>query len=96
MKTRCILAGLVLSAQGWLAPAAAADKAAEKPRQWEHLALTHELKGGQSNAEVAREIIRLGREGWELVSVANFQENGTTTKTAYYFKRPLARERDER
>lgn len=57
--------------------------------QWEHCAFTHDLRGAQTNADVAREIVRLGKEGWELVSVANFAESGTTTKTVYYFKRRL-------
>lgn len=60
-----------------------------KRSQWEHCAFTHNLGGDQSNAEIARTINGLGNDGWELVSVANFEVNGTTSKTVYYFKRPL-------
>jgi hypothetical protein len=68
-------------------PSAPQGKSAQV--QWEHLAFTHDLKSAQTNADVAREIVRLGKEGWELVSVANFTESGTTTRTTYYFKRRL-------
>ncbi|MEQ1860446.1 MAG: hypothetical protein ABMA13_10965 [Chthoniobacteraceae bacterium] len=57
--------------------------------QWEHLAFTHDLRGGSKDPGIARKIVALGKEGWELVSVANFTESGTTTKTTYYFKRRL-------
>ena len=56
---------------------------------WQHLAMTHALKGGMAGDELARRIVKLGRDGWELVSVEGISEAGTTTKTVYYFKRPL-------
>ena len=67
--------------------AVSGDSGARVP--WEHCAFTHDLKGPQSNAEIARTINGLGKDGWELVSVANFSTDGTTTKTTYYFKRRL-------
>lgn len=78
--------GLLLTSTAFAADETGAE--ASRP-PWEHLAFTHDLRGAQTKAEVAREIVRLGKAGWELVSVANFTESGTTTKTAYYFKRPL-------
>ena len=80
----------------WLsfsAPAPAADPPApdSKPTviRWEHLAFTQDLKAGQTHNDIASEIMRLGREGWEMFSVANLTQDGTTTKTIYYFKRRL-------
>jgi hypothetical protein len=63
--------------------------------KWQHLALTEKVGVTQvtgqegSTAELSRQIVKLGAEGWELVSVANFSRDGTTRKTVYYFKRPF-------
>ena len=80
----------------WLnfsAPAFAAEPSTpdSKPAvgRWEHLALTQDLQAGQTHDDVGPKIVQLGREGWEMVSVANLMVNGTTTKTIYYFKRRL-------
>ena len=55
---------------------------------WQHLSLEHAI-GDTPKSELGRSINKLGREGWELVSVENVTESGTTTKTVFYFKRPL-------
>ena len=55
---------------------------------WQHLAITNMI-GETPKAELARSINKLGREGWEMVSVGNIIESGTTTKTIFYFKKPL-------
>lgn len=55
---------------------------------WQHLALTNTI-GETPMSELARNINKLGREGWEMVSVGNITESGTTTKTIFYFKKPL-------
>jgi hypothetical protein len=55
---------------------------------WQHLAMTN-IIGETPKAELARNINKLGREGWEMVSVGNIIESGTTTKTVFYFKKPL-------
>ena len=57
-------------------------------RGWQHLALTNVI-GETPQNELARNINRFGREGWELVSVGNISESGTTAKTIFYFKKPL-------
>jgi len=55
---------------------------------WQHLSLTNAI-GETPQNELASSINKLGREGWELISVGNITESGTTTKTVFYFKRPL-------
>lgn len=37
---------------------------------------------------MARKIVQLGDEGWELVDVETFQKNGTKDKLICFFKRP--------
>jgi hypothetical protein len=89
--SRSLAASAVALCLCFASPIFAADTADTSPARppWEHLSLTHDLRGSQTDAEIARMIVKLGKEGWELVSVANSTENGTTTKTAYYFKRRL-------
>ncbi|MFC1636913.1 hypothetical protein ACFL5Z_18980 [Planctomycetota bacterium] len=55
---------------------------------WQHLAFTNTI-GETPMSELAGSINKLGREGWEMVSVGNIIESGTTTKTIFYFKKPL-------
>ena len=55
---------------------------------WQHLSLTHTI-GDTPKSELGKSINKLGQEGWELVSVENITKSGTTTKTVFYFKRPL-------
>ncbi|MHC4116837.1 MAG: hypothetical protein ACYSWO_04950 [Planctomycetota bacterium] len=57
--------------------------------KWQYLALTHNVGPGSANDDLGRNITKLGQEAWELVSVENFTESGTTTKTVYYFKKQL-------
>ncbi len=52
---------------------------------WQHLALPHE--GAGLDAELSRQINRLGDEGWQLVGVTPIAKEGTTVQTIYYFKR---------
>jgi hypothetical protein len=56
--------------------------------QWQHLALAQVI-GETPKSELARSINKLGREGWELVSVEGVTESGSTTQTVFYFKKPL-------
>ncbi len=55
--------------------------------KWEHLALSRETARGLADGEFSRKINTLGMSGWELVDVENFNGNGTTTETVYFFKR---------
>jgi hypothetical protein len=92
-KTRVLLYGVVallcaLLAVQVLAQGSATGRAKPSIAQWQHLALTHVI-GETPQNELARSINKLGQEGWELVSVANVSESGTTTKTVFYFKKPL-------
>jgi hypothetical protein len=57
--------------------------------KWQYLALTHNVGPGSANDDLGRNITKLGKEAWELVSVENFTESGTTTKTVFYFKKKL-------
>ena len=64
------------------------DKMKPSAAGWQHLSLTS-ATGETTKSELGKNINKLGREGWELVSVENIIESGTTTKTVFYFKRPL-------
>ncbi|MCF7974873.1 MAG: DUF4177 domain-containing protein [Phycisphaerae bacterium] len=80
-----ICTGLVMQA---LAQDQGQDIRQPPATRWQHLALTQTL-GETLESELGRNINRLGREGWELVSVAGITKAGTTTKTVFYFKKPL-------
>ena len=71
-----------------LAQEANRDKKKPLTTGWQHLALTNVI-GETAKSELARNINKLGREGWEMVSVGNIIESGNTTKTIFYFKKPL-------
>lgn len=75
-----IVAAKVLAAGG------GSDASAEK---WQYLAFKSKIEPDSPTAEAGKTITKLGKEGWELVSVDSHSEAGTTTKTVYYFKRRL-------
>ena len=88
MKSRSTFAVLLVCAIALpLAYAVAfpGDDIAVSHGSWEHLALTQESDGLGDG--LGSQINRLGSEGWQLICVTPFSENGTTTKTVYYFKR---------
>jgi hypothetical protein len=84
-----VLLALSVAAVGatlWAAPADPESNTSAATTQWEFAAM--KVPVDKSTQEVGSQILKLGREGWELVSVENFVKDGTTTETAYYFKRP--------
>lgn len=92
-KTRMLLYGVMILLCTVIAMQVfAKDRGREQMKpsatRWEHLALTNVI-GETPKNELASSINKLGREGWELVNVGNTTESGTTTKTVFYFKRPL-------
>jgi len=56
--------------------------------QWEPLAMSVDATNGIGDADTSRQIVQLGNDGWELVGVENFVKERTTTKLAYFLKRP--------
>lgn len=91
-ETRILILGLALLFCVVVTVQALAQGQGEGPKPsstgWQHLALTHTI-GQTSQGELGKSINKVGREGWQLVSVANVTEAGTTTKTIFYFKKPL-------
>lgn len=69
------------------APAQNDQAEATEATHWEHAALTHESPTVQ-NAELSRKIVKMGEDGWELVTVTPVVSEGTTIQTVFYFKRP--------
>jgi hypothetical protein len=93
IKTKTLLFGLmilfcVIIAVHALAKDQEGSQMKPSAIMWQHLALTQTI-GETPRGELAQNINKLGREGWELVSVGNITESGTTTQTVFYFKKPL-------
>ncbi len=55
---------------------------------WEHLAFEHQGASLKRDTKLARDITRLGNEGWEMVDVETISDAGTTTSKIFFFKRP--------
>jgi len=93
-KSRILLYGIMILllctiiAVQVLAQDRSRDKMKPSTTGWQHLSLTYTI-GETPKTELAGSINKLGREGWEMVSVGDIIESGTTTKTVFYFKRPL-------
>ena len=91
-KTSTLQFGLIILVSTTVAIYAFAEdrknEAKPSPTAWQHLALTNVI-GETPKSELAANINKLGREGWELVSVDSLAESGSTTKTVFYFKKPL-------
>jgi hypothetical protein len=93
VKTRILLFGVMILfctiiAMRVLAEDQRKDEKKPSVTGWQHLSLTHTISD-KLKSELGKSINKLGREGWELVSVENITESGTTTKTVFYFKKPL-------
>ena len=76
---------VIIAAKVWAADGGNKTSA----EKWQYLALKAKYEPDSPTAEVGRNITKLGREGWELVSVENHTTSGTTTRTVYYFKRRI-------
>jgi len=62
---------------------------APSARAWQYMALEHDVTNGPLGGELGKTITKVGRDGWELVSTANYSREGTTVTTVFYFKKPL-------
>ncbi len=60
----------------------------DAPRKWEHLSMTHAGITVDKEPRLSKQIIELGEQGWELVTVSNVIQEGNTLNTVFYFKRP--------
>ncbi len=92
-KSRTLLPGIVIILCAIIAVQVLAQgvnpvQKTPQTKEWQHLAMTNVIDE-TPRSELARNINKLGREGWELVTVGNIIESGTTTKTIFYFKKPL-------
>ena len=83
--TLLVLLTIAAGATLWAAPAEPAPTATATAWQFASLKVPVDTP----NQKLGSQILKMGRDGWELVSVENFDKDGTTTETAYYFKRPL-------
>lgn len=88
-----VIGALMLLSLGIAASFAATP--ADNPREsshtakpWECAALAHDGAEVVGDEALAAQIMKMGNEGWELVSVSTVVKDGTTTKTIFYFKRP--------
>jgi hypothetical protein len=80
--------GFVLAAAIWAQTPTPTPSEADS-KAWQHLAFEHDGGSVTGDRELGRKINELGRGGWELVDVETVTEAGTTSKTVFYFKKPL-------
>ncbi|MEZ5328272.1 MAG: hypothetical protein R3F19_24770 [Verrucomicrobiales bacterium] len=86
----CAVGILTVYAQDSDEPSRPSPRGAERDLiKWQHLAMESRADMPLSDAEFARKINDLGGKGWELVTVVPFTKDGTTSKSVYYFKRPM-------
>jgi len=79
-----VAAGMTL----WAADSDATAKHATPP--CEHRVLEREGNLVSSDRDLAGKINRLGRDGWEMYAVTPIQQEGTTKRLQFYFKRPAS------
>ena len=80
-----LLLAAVATATLWAGPSQSDSRA--PATQWQFAQM--KVASDTPDNELGRQILKMGRDGWELVSVENFIKDGTTTHTAFFFKRPL-------
>lgn len=79
---------IAIAAFAYTASAQNTDASKKATASWEHLAMSHDGADVQGDAQLSSQIVRLGNDGWELVTVSTVVKAGTTVKTVFYFKRP--------
>ncbi len=84
----CVLVALIgtIVATSLSAGGMSQDASQAQVARWQYASL--KIPAGTSDKDLGKQILKLGDGGWELVSVQNFLKEGTTTETAFYFKRP--------
>ncbi len=88
---RHLIAGLFIATIAYVwaqAPAIPEAPPSPHPQAWEHLAFESQGASLKRDPKLAREITRLGNEGWELVDVETINEAGNTASKIFFFKRP--------
>lgn len=83
-----LIAAIAIAAAISLWAAEPATSAPPARPAWEHLVLEREGSIVATDRELAEKINRLGGEGWEMYAVTPIQQNGTTKRLQFYFKRP--------
>lgn len=83
-----LIAALAIAAAVSLWAAEPPASATPAKAAWEHLVLEREGSIVASDRDLAGKIIRLGDEGWEMYAVTPIQQDGTTRRMQFYFKRP--------
>jgi len=64
------------------------DAPATHQQSWQHLALQHDGATVTGDPQLARQIDKLGRDGWQLVDVETLTRDGSTQQAVFFFKRP--------
>ncbi len=63
------------------------ESTATKATQWQFASI--KVPVDTPTSELGKQVLKMGRDGWEMITVTNLTKDGTTTHSAFYFKRPL-------
>lgn len=88
IATALIALSVLSTAVNLPATAQPQEQSVSRTTQWEHLALPFKGADVTRQPALSGQIVKLGAEGWQLVSVSTVVEDGTTVKHVMYFKRP--------
>lgn len=86
--TALIALSILFTAVNLPATAQPQEETVRRTTQWEHLALPFQGADVTGQPALSGQIVKLGAEGWQLVSVSTVVQDGTTVKHVMYFKRP--------